>query len=153
MSDREYISISEYAGIKGISKQAVYKQLNNKLKGFLIVVDKKKYIDIKALNEVEQQRINQVEQPVEQPFNNQIQPLLAAQLEEKDKVIASLLRQIDSLQEQNGKLTELLHNSQYLLAAEQKQNLSIEQETQAPASSGESAPKKSIFSLFKRKQK
>ena len=28
---KEYLTVAEYAEIKGISKQAVYKQLNNKL--------------------------------------------------------------------------------------------------------------------------
>ena len=154
ISEREYISVSEYAGIKGISKQAVYKQLNNKLKPFLIVIDSKKYISIKALNEVEQQQINQVEQPIKQPFNNQIQPILTAQLEEKDKLIDSLLRQIETLQEQNSKLTDLLHNSQYLLVAEkQQQFIGMESQGTAPGQAPEQpTEKKGIFSFLKRRK-
>ena len=68
-----YISVSQYAEIKGISKQAVYKQLNGKLKEFLIVVDNQKFIDLNALNEVEKERLNNIEQPVEQQFNNSFQ--------------------------------------------------------------------------------
>ena len=124
--NKDYITVSKYAEIKGISKQAVYKQLNNQLKDSLIMVENKKCIKIEALNEVEKENLNQVEQPlnqVEQPLNNQIQPLFEKELEEKNKVIESLLRQIDTLQEQNSRLTELLSNSQYLLAAEQKKTL------------------------------
>lgn len=154
MNEKEYITISEYAEIKGISKQAVYKQLNNKLKPFLIMVESKKCLKIEVLNEVEKQSLNQVKQPGEQPFNNQIQPVLMAELEEKNKTIESLLRQVESLTEQNSKLTELLHNSQYLLAAEQKHKLSIEQETTATAPAETEQPtekKKGLFSFFKRK--
>lgn len=154
MNEKEYITISEYAEIKGISKQAVYKQLKNKLKPFLIVVESKKCLKIEVLNEVEKQSLNQVKQPGEQPFNNQFQPVLMAELEEKNKTIESLLRQVESLTEQNSKLTELLHNSQYLLAAEQKHKLSIEQETTATAPAETEQPtekKKGLFSFFKRK--
>lgn len=121
--NRDYITVSQYAEIKGISKQAVYKQLNNQLKDSLILVDKKKCLKIEVLNEVEKQKLNQVEQPlnqVEQPLNNHFQPFFEKELEEKNKTIESLLRQIENLQEQNSRLTELLSNSQYLLAAEQK---------------------------------
>lgn len=156
MIEKEYITVSEYAEIKGISQQAVYKQLKNKLKPFLIMVENKKCLKIEVLNQVEKQNLNQVKQPKEQPFNNQIQPVLMAELEEKNKIIESLLRQVESLTEQNGKLTELLHNSQYLLAAEQKHSLSIEQETTAHApveTEEETKPKKGLFSLFKRTRK
>lgn len=154
MNEKEYITVSEYAEIKGISQQAVYKQLKNKLKPFLIIVESKKCLKIEVLNEVEKQNLNQVKQPKEQPFNNQFQPVLMAELEEKNKTIESLLRQVESLTEQNSKLTELLHNSQYLLAAEQKHKLSIEQETTATAPAETEQPtekKKGFLSLFKRK--
>ena len=121
--NKDYITISQYAEIKGISKQAVYKKLNNQLKDSLILIDNKKCLKIEVLDEVERQELNQVEQPlnqVEQPLNNQFKPLFEKELEEKNNTIKSLLKQIETLQEQNSRLTELLGNSQYLLAAEQK---------------------------------
>jgi adenylate kinase family enzyme len=140
----KYISVSQYAEIKGISKQAVYKQLNGKLKEFLIVVDKQKFIDLKALNEVEKERLNNIEQPVEQQLNNSFQLFFEKQLEEKDKQIESLLNQIDTLHEQNTTLTELLKNSQLLLAVEKKVMLEEPIENQKEK-------KKSLFSRLKRK--
>ena len=131
--NKDYITVSQYAEIKGISKQAVYKRLNNQLKDSLIIVDRQKCIKIEVLDEVERQGLNQVEQPlnqVEQPLNNQFQPLFEKELEEKNKTIESLLRQIENLQEQNSRLTELLSNSQYLLAAEQKKALEPIQQQQ-----------------------
>ena len=142
--DQKYITISKYAEIKGITKQAVYKQLNNKLKPFLIVVESRKYIDISALSDEERKKLNEVEQPIEQPLNNQIQPFLESQIAEKDRTIESLLRQVESLHQQNERLTELLHNSQVLLAAE-KQQLYIEQPQE------QRTERKGIFSWFKKK--
>ena len=149
MSDKKYISVSEYAEIKGITKQAVYKQLNNKLKPFLIVVENKKFIDLSALTEEERERFNNGLTTEEQPLNNQIQPFLESQIQEKDKIIESLLRQVENLQEQNSKLTDLLHNSQVLLAAEKK--LYIEQGTAAAPDAVEVKEKKGFFGWFRKK--
>ena len=74
IENTEYITVSQYAEIKGISKQAVYKRLNNTLQPFLIVVESRKYIHINALTAEEQARLFGVEQPFEQPLNNQNQP-------------------------------------------------------------------------------
>jgi valyl-tRNA synthetase len=147
MFQNDYITVSEYAARKGISKQAVYKQLNNKLKDFLIVVDGKKYILLAAFGEPTETKLNnQVEQPstkVEQPLNNQVEFLFEKQLAEKDTTIQSLLRQLESLQEQNHRLTELLQNSQVILAAEKK--LYIEEEK------GKEKEKKGFLGFFKKK--
>ena len=147
---KEYLTIAEYAEIRGISKQAVYKQLNNKLKPFLIVVESRKYIHINALTAEEQARLFGVEQPFEQPLNNPFQPLFEKELEEKNKTIESLLRQIENLQEQNSKLTELLSNSQYLLAAEQKKF--IEPPQPQETESTETETKKGFFARLKQKR-
>ena len=145
--EKNFISVSEYATIKGISKQAVYKQLNNKLKEFVVMVENKKLLDIavltaEELNQVEQ-LLNQPLNQVEQPADNHLLLLLEKQIEEKDNTIKSLLAQIESLQEQNGKLTDLLNNSQILLGMEKKQQL-LEQDNQKPT-------RKSIFNIFKKK--
>lgn len=162
MNDKKYLTVAEYADIVGISKQAVYKQLNNKLKPYLKEVDGKKLIDTEALNLASQPDLNEVKQPFNQhstTLNQPNQPFFEKQLEEKDKQIASLLKQIDALHEQNGRLTELLNNSQILLAAEKKLLIGkseepqpIEQEPEQPKDE-EAKPKKKRKSLFKRKRK
>lgn len=151
MEKEKYISVSQYAEIKGISKQAVYKQLNNKLKPFLIMVENRKCLKIEVLNEVEQQQLNKVEQPIEQQFNNSIQPFFQTQLEEKDKIIQSLLRQVESLQEQNGKLTDIINNNQYLMAGQQK--IYIEQGKQKEEEENEERQKKKGFFAFLKRNK
>ena len=144
-----YISVSQYAEIKGITKQAVYKQLNGKLKNFLIMVDNQKFIDINALNDIERKKLNNfeqpVQQPVEQPLNNEIQLFLQNQINEKDEQIKTLLNQIDQLQDQNTKLTDLLKNSQLLLAVEKKVMLEESAENQQEK-------KKGFLNIFKRKE-
>jgi hypothetical protein len=153
-----YISVSQYAEIKGITKQAVYKQLNGKLKEFLIVVDNQKFIDLNALNEIEKERLNNIEQPVEQQFNNSFQLFFEKQIEEKDKQIQSLLNQIDTLQEQNTTLTQLLRNSQVLLAVEKKVLLDdtlqedfIKEEPPTKEEEDQKQKKKGLLNIFKRK--
>ena len=158
MSADNLLTVAEYADAKRITKQAVYKQLNNRLKEFLVVVDGKKYIDKAALGNSQKTDSTEVKQDsteVEQPFNNQIQPWLQAQIEEKDKTIESLLRQIESLTQQNERLTDLLHNSQVLLAAEKQQQMitaHTESEEQ-PIEATETQKKRGIFSLFRKKNK
>lgn len=152
MSNENYITVAEYAAAKHITKQAVYKQLNKRLKKFLVVVDGQKFIDKAALGDSAESDLNEVEQPIEQPLNNQIQPFLQAQIEEKDKTINSLLRQIESLTQQNERLTDLLHNSQVLLAAEKQQQM-ITAQAESEEQTEEPQEKRSIFSLFRKKNK
>ena len=148
--EKKYISVAEYAEMFGISTQAVYKRMNTHLQPFVVVIAKKKYIDISAL-ELEpqpatEQPCNQPNQPTNQPRNQPLQPILEQELAEKNKQIESLLRQIDVLTQQNSNLTELLRNSQVLLAAEKK--ILIEQ-----PQSQEQPKKKGIFSrLFGKKE-
>ena len=45
----KYVSVKEFARQAGVSAQAVYKQLDNKLKGYWQVKDGKKVIDLEGL--------------------------------------------------------------------------------------------------------
>ena len=145
MDSKKYLTVSQYAEIKCISKQAVYKQLNNKLKDFVVMVENKKCISIAALDSAEQQKVEQLlnnfKSTVEQPTDNQIQPFLEKQIEEKDNTIKSLLKQIEDLQNQNSRLTDIIHNSQLLMAADKK--VFLEQENQKQ--------KRKFLNIFKKK--
>lgn len=143
---KKYITVAEYAEMFGISTQAVYKRIKTHLQPFVVVIAKKKYIDISALELEEQPATEQPCNQPNQPRNQPLQPLLEQELAEKNKQIESLLRQIDTLTQQNSNLTELLRNSQVLLAAEKK--ILIEQQQ-----SQEQPKKKGIFSrLFGKKE-
>ena len=49
--DKEYLTIKEYAEIKGVSVQSVYKRLNGSLNPFLSTVEGRKVLNRKALGE------------------------------------------------------------------------------------------------------
>lgn len=151
---KEYLTVAEYAEIKGISKQAVYKQLNNKLNNYVETVEGKKCLKISILEENIQPYSTKVEQPI-QPVSTKveqpIQPFLEAQIKEKDKTIDSLLRQIEALQKQNDRLTDLLQNNQMLLAVEKQQLISAQEaKTEDTAEPIQQKPKKKLFDIFRR---
>lgn len=111
--DGKYISVKEFSERAGISVQAVYKQLNKRLKPYLTMVDGIRMLDIKGLEEVYGKSAEQsVEQKVDEKLLNQ----LIAQLEEKDRQINELHRLLANTQMQ---LTESLHTVQML---EDRQN-------------------------------
>ena len=143
--ERQYLSISEFAEIKGITPQAVYKQLNNKLKDFLIEVESKKYIKIEALSESELKKVeklfNNEFNNNSQEFNNLFQPFFEKQIEEKDKQIESLFEMIAEKDKQIANLQNLLNQSQQLQAMEKQLLLDSQKKK-----------RKGILRLFGRKE-
>lgn len=112
--ESQYISVKEFSERAGISVQAVYKQLNKRLKPYLTMIDGIRMLDIKALEEVYGKSAeHKVEQKVDEKLLNQ----LIAQLEEKDRQINELHRLLANTQMQ---LTESLHTVQML---EDRQNI------------------------------
>lgn len=100
----EYMSVAEFADRAGCSKQAVYQQLNKKLKPYVKVIDGKKTINSKALREVygkEIQPENQsVVKEVDQGLNKELIAELRDQLVKKDQEIEKLLRMLEREQAQ-----------------------------------------------------
>ena len=146
MEKKQLLSVSEYAEIKGISKQAVYKQLNNKLKNFVVEVENQKYIDRAVLSEEENTqnlpKFNNQKLKVEQQFNNQIQPLLEQQIKEKDRQIENLFKQIEQKDKQIETLQELLSQSQKLQAMDRQ--IMLEERNQKQK-------KKGLLKFFKKR--
>lgn len=121
--DGKYISVKEFSERAGISVQAVYKQLNKRLKPYLTMVDGIRMLDIKGLEEVYGKSAeHKVEQKVDEKLLNQ----LIAQLEEKDRQINELHRLLANTQMQ---LTESLHTVQ-MLEDKQKAEQQEEQKEQ-----------------------
>lgn len=138
--ERDYITIAEYAEIRGISKQAVYQALNTKLKPFYMEIETEgkpqKVLKIGVLSGAELERFNkglnqfnnQVDSRVSsaesQPTPPKFDPtqrafdLLESQLKEKDRLIEELRQTIAAkdthIQEQSSRLAELLAVSQEL---------------------------------------
>lgn len=89
--EKQYLSIKEFANEVGISQQAVYKQLNNKLKPYLKVVENKKMLDRKAIELFEkQEKTTQVEQ--------QLINMLQTELNKKNEQIEKLQQALDQAQ-------------------------------------------------------
>lgn len=100
MQTNELLTVQQFADAAGISKQAVYKALNNKLKPFVQLVDGKKMIQRKALQKVYEV---EVDQPSAQPNENLSKPMetlitmLQKELEEKNAQLEAKDRQIEQL--------------------------------------------------------
>ena len=110
--DKEYLSIKEFAAAVGVSQQAVYKQLNNKLKPYLKVVENKKMLEKSALKLFEkEEKTNQVEQ--------QLINMLQTELNEKNEQIKKLQQSLEQSQ-------QLLDQAQKLHAMDKQRILELE---------------------------
>ncbi len=114
MSD--YISIKEFAERVGVSQQAIYKQLNNRLSKYVVLVEKKKMLHLSALDEFKPKEISTT---VEQQLLNQ----LNNQLKDKDNEISFLKEQIQTL-------NKLLDQEQQLRMVNEQKLIMIEQKNQ-----------------------
>lgn len=131
--ERKYITIKEYADLKGVSVSAVYKRLKTTLQPYLEEVEGQKMLKIQLLNDENIKASSTVEEPYS---TNTPQPsstveeakgsFLEKQIEIKDKQIEELQDQVkllqesnkskdDFIQEQAKKLTDLLEQSNILL--------------------------------------
>ena len=70
MKNNEYLSVKQFSERAGVSSQAVYKQLNNKLKKFKKVENGKSYVNIRGLSCFVSTNSTNVVQPVEQLSTN-----------------------------------------------------------------------------------
>lgn len=104
----EWITVKEFADRAGISVQAVYKQLNKRLKPYLIVMNGTKMLNIKALEEVYEKT---EDEPIKPKVDERLLNQLLNQLAEKDRQISELHRLLATTQMQ---LTESLHTVQML---------------------------------------
>lgn len=126
---QDLLTVQQFADAAGITTQAVYKALNNKLKPYVQLVDGKKMLYNKALREIYGVEVNQ---KINQPLHNPNQPL--------ESVIAMLQKeleakngQIEALQRQNEQLTSALENTTSSLQAAQALHAgTIQQQLQAP---------------------
>lgn len=119
----EWISVKEFSERAGISVQAVYKQLNKKLKPYLTVMNGTKMLNIKALEEVYEKT---EDEPIKPKVDERLLNQLLNQLEEKDRQINELHRLLANTQMQ---LSESLHTVQ-MLEDKQKAEQQEEQKEQ-----------------------
>lgn len=104
MKNNEYLSVKQFSERAGVSSQAVYKQLNNKLKKFKKVENGKTYVNIRGLSCFVSTDSTNVVQPVEQLSTNVEQPveqmieLLKEQLKAKDETLKNAMRITENTQ-------------------------------------------------------
>ena len=101
--EQEYLSINDFAAAVGITKQAVYKQLNTKLKTYLKVVNGKKMIEKSALSLFDKKtEVNQNEQQLNNQLTDKLIDMLQKELDEKNQQIAELQKLLDQAQKLNA---------------------------------------------------
>lgn len=111
MKDTEYMTVSAFAKAVGTTNQAIYQQLDKRLKPYFKVIDNKKMVSIQAIQDIYKKSIDKGSKSNEQ-LNSQelinslkehIQDLQSqlsvanAEKQEKDRQIADLTETIKSL--------------------------------------------------------
>lgn len=126
--EKEYLSIKDFAAAAGVSQQAIYKQLNNKLKNYLKVVDDKKMLEKSALSlfkkkdestDTQQQLLKMLQTELNEK---------SQQLNEKDKQIAELQKLLDQAQKLHAmEKQRVLELEDKMAAADQEHNKESEE--------------------------
>lgn len=155
MENQELLSVAEYAKIKGVSVQAVYKQLNNSLKPYVVEVDGKK----KIKSTVFESEVEKVDKPLNQPLNQPSTESLNHNLiETLNKTIELLQSQLQTKDEQikalNDRLEQALTNnaqSNYLTATALTEGLPTATEEQNSAVDIQPTKTSVLKKIFKRK--
>lgn len=131
--NKEWLTIKEASEMALVSQQAIYKRLNTTLKPYVKQVENKKYLNVKALDEINIIHFNQPKKkkPVEKTVEKRVElndkimktiELLEKQLEVKDKQLETKDKQIQDL---NDRLDQALKNASQsnFIAAQEKQKM------------------------------
>lgn len=126
MNDK--LNITEFAKAAGKSRQAIYKQVDKKLSPYVSTIDNQKYIDIRALKEIYNIKVDSKETTKGKPIDNQettekLIEMLQKELDQKDKQIAELQKSLDKSQ-------QLIDQEQQLRMVEHKKILELEEKQQ-----------------------
>lgn len=115
---KEYVTIAEYARIKGISKQAVYKQLKNRLKPYTTTVDGQKVLYISLLTDAEREQIKpDIENGEQQEqTTSKLIEMLQQELQQKDEQLARKDEQLAKMDARLAEANALLLVSQQRVA-------------------------------------
>lgn len=119
--DKELLSIKQFAEAVGQTQQAIYRQLNKRLKNYVVLESGKKYIKAEAVGMYTEQELNN-NSSVEQAFNNELngaERLIETQKQQIEMLqseIEAKNNQIQALQEQLKDITAALKASQSIQA-------------------------------------
>lgn len=142
----EILTIKQFAELAGVTQQAVYKQLNNKLKNYIVIVDGKKRLKKAGLKEFSDKPGQKIFSTVEQPDNNQFKTLLS----QNQQVIDMLQRELQEKNEQIAELQRLVDQQQRLSLVDHNRILELEEKAKAPEheQDPEEPPKKKKWLSF-----
>lgn len=143
---KEWLTVQEVAALAGVSPQSIYKRLNqegNELNEYVKTFSNKKKIHCRALQDVYNLEVAEVEQPEvneateNKPEENQIETVLLEvveelrnQLQTKDNQITNLNQQIANLNNQVTNLTEAVRTAQALQANTERKLIEAEERQQ-----------------------
>lgn len=177
MDFEKIFTIKEFAELRGVSQQAIYKQLSGKLSPFVVVRDGQKYISGDFFRQASAQpehstnstedstkfnnHSTEVEQPVERDENTEnyreMLDILREQLREKDNQISTLFNQVQQLtnqlktkDEMASRLTTLLENSQKIEAGRLLVEATSKEENNEPKGVNEAIDTKKKKGIFSR---
>lgn len=122
MKNTELLSIKEFAKLAGVSQQAIYKAVQNRLNKYVETVNNQKMIDKSALKEIYGV---EVEQPNEQK-NNQVEQPEQPKTEAETMAISMLIEQLHEKDRQIEKLHQLIDQEQQLNMANSKKIIMLE---------------------------
>lgn len=136
--EKDYLTVKEYATLKGCSTQYVYKLLQTKLNDYVVVVNGKKCLKISVLDEGVESVATKVANQVDNQVCNQVASPSASALEEELKrIIARNEDLVDSLREEikakdaqlsqmNEKIISLFETNQRLMENNQSLQLNYQ---------------------------
>lgn len=155
MAVQELLTVKEFAELAGKSKQAIYKQLDNRLKGFVQVVDNKKMLESRALKDVfgvdPEKKVERTDPNIQASLEKTLYEILRGELEAKNEQILALQEELAEERRHSREQADKI-----AVFADQAQKLQLAQ-MQPQAAEGEEQPgieimpeKKGLFEIVSR---
>lgn len=132
MKNKDFVTVFEFAKLAGVSYQSVYKKLNqlrNPLNQYTQLIDNKKMINLQALSDIYDIKIEQYNQSNTQPVEHKVDvsleliETLKEQLQQKDKQIDELNQTIKELNSRLSELNKIIDQQQQLQLLEKQEKL------------------------------
>lgn len=138
----DLLTVKQFAEAVGITQQAVYKQLNNKLNKYVVVVEGRKMLKISALEGFENNQVDKrFNNQVDNKFNNQVETIL----NQNQQIIDMLQKELNEKNQQIAELQRIIDQQQKLSLVAQQRVLELEEKLKEPEAQQEQEPKKKRF--------
>lgn len=136
MAVKELLTVKEFAEFAGKSKQAIYQQLDNRLKEFVQVINNKKMLESRALKEVfdidPEKKLEQSDSTIQFGLEKTLYEILRGELEAKNEQILALQEELAEerrhSREQADKIAVFADQAQKLQLAQMQPQITEEEE-------------------------